>query len=99
MRYLTNDTFLRTFCGLWNQKKSGQIREDEMMKEMVILCDDFDERFGEGSASALLDLRKYDSDAIIRQIAMEELGPESGDFAGWLNDTDAAFLKNMGIKQ
>jgi len=95
---MTNEELLNSVVTIWNQKQSGLLSEEAAFEDYRSLCDAFDARYGEGSARAVITRSPdYQRTPVWVAAALRGLGPESGNLEQWLNASDAAFMKSIGI--
>jgi hypothetical protein len=96
-----NEALLNNITTVWNRFVSGEISEDESVEQYRGLCEDFNARFGDGSAHAVITASRQShvepAEFTWCAGARRGLGPQLGELAGWLNREDVEFLKSLRI--
>jgi hypothetical protein len=90
---------------LWREGEAGLLMTQEQAGlAMEAAGDAFDSTQGDGSVRSIFSrIRqaielKHEQSAMVHRLASRVLGAPSGELAAWLNDADAAFLKQIGVK-
>jgi hypothetical protein len=96
--------FMAHLSALLRQSEAEGTDNEQVFLDMEVAGDRFDEIHGEGSVRSIFNrvhqalAVERERRALVRRCAMRVLGPQLGDLAAWLNDADAEFLAQLGIR-